>query len=864
MTQQSRRRPVPALARAWRGLPPGRRLALVVAVTVSLAAVVALHHLAVAFATPLPPTAYVVLLALCFPVSELALLRLRYGSNHLTFTWGETAVVLGLVMLPLPWVALMALTCCTAVHLAAGRGMQKSAFNGASAALAVSAAGVVHGVVGDGAFSVSELQDVLAVALACLAYSLTSAALTGVVVAVAQNLPVLPVIRTSSPMFLVVATGNLAVAGSILLLAEQSPATLVALPPLMGGVYVMYRGYLVAMQERDVWQQLEATRELNGLEESEIAAAALTRATHLFRTDRAELVLAGTPRRQTRIYSFSDGDADGVVCRLTSDAELRGPSATRYVEIDAASDSDPVVTCVVVPLEGPRGRVGVLRLMFGGPVKLTSRERQVLKTFAHAVSTTVLNAALYDDVRDEAAKHAHQASHDSLTGLANRALLHTRTAEAIDCGTGHVTALLLLDLDHFKEINDTLGHAAGDVLLQEIGARLRRFVRATDVVARLGGDEFALLLTNLDDPEQAGPVAEALLRLLADPVEFEGLRLSVEGSVGVAFYPQDAATAEELFRRADVAMYQAKASRGSWLRYSADRDDSSVHRQALVAELRAALEHDQLLVRYQPQIDLETRLVVGAEALCRWDHPTRGMLPPTEFVAVAEQSGLVRPFTLWVLETAVAECVTWQGERPMSIAVNLSARSLLDPTLPEDVAGVLSRHGLAPDRLILEITETTAASDLHVVEAVLARLRRLGVEISVDDFGTGYSSLAFLQRTAVNELKVDRSFVAGMLTSENDLALVRTTVQLAHSLGARSVAEGVEDSAMAAALRDMGCDVAQGFWLSQPLPAAGMRELLALQIDLDALPTRPAVVRLDAELRRLRSVGPRAIARSGS
>jgi EAL domain-containing protein (putative c-di-GMP-specific phosphodiesterase class I) len=291
-------------------------------------------------------------------------------------------------------------------------------------------------------------------------------------------------------------------------------------------------------------------------------------------------------------------------------------------------------------------------------------------------------------------------------------------------------------------------------------------------------------------------------------------------------------------------MYQAKASRGSWLRYSAARDDSSIHRQALVAELRAALEQDQLVVHYQPQVDLETGLVVAAEALCRWQHPTRGLLAPGDFVAVVEQSGLVRPFTQWVLDAAVAECVSWQAERPIAVAVNLSARSLLDPQLPDDIAGVLARHGLAPDRLILEITETTSAGDLTVVEAVLARLRALGVEISVDDFGTGFSSLAFLQRIAVNELKVDRSFVSGMLGSENDLALVRATVQLAHSLGARSVAEGVEDGALADALREMGCDVAQGFWLSPALPASGLRQLLELRLDVTSAPPRPTVVQL--------------------
>ena len=312
-------------------------------------------------------------------------------------------------------------------------------------------------------------------------------------------------------------------------------------------------------------------------------------------------------------------------------------------------------------------------------------------------------------------------------------------------------------------------------------------------------------------------------------MDYQGLHLSVEGSIGVACYPADAQDAEELFRRADVAMYQAKADRGSWLRYDSLRDDSSIERLALVAELRTALDNDELVVHYQQQRDLETGLIVGAEALVRWEHPTRGLLQPGAFVGVAEQSGLVRPFTLRVLELAVAECVTWQSthERPLSVAVNLGARSLLDRRLPDDVADVLDRHGLAPDRLVLEITETTATSELEVVEDVLGRLRRLGVEISVDDFGTGYSSLSFLQRTAVHELKVDRSFVAGMLRSDNDLALVRATVQLAHSLGARAVAEGVESQALLVALASLGCDVAQGYHLGRPVPAADFRAALA-------------------------------------
>ncbi len=357
--------------------------------------------------------------------------------------------------------------------------------------------------------------------------------------------------------------------------------------------------------------------------------------------------------------------------------------------------------------------------------------------------------------------------------------------------------------------------------------RLRGAVRDVDLVARLGGDEFAVLVTGLPSPEAAGPIAKAILARLAEPVDYQGLHLPIEGSIGVACHPQDAGDANELFRRADVAMYQAKADRGSWLRYDSLRDDRSLERLSLVSELRTALDEDQLVVHFQPQVHLATGAVIGAEALVRWNHPVRGLLQPAAFVGVAEQSGLVQPFTLRVLELAVAECATWTAlAGPVSVAVNVGARSLMDGQLPDDVASILARHGLPADRLVLEITETSATSELEIVEEVLGRLRRLGAQISVDDFGTGYSSLAFLQRTAVHELKVDRSFVSGMLVNDNDLALVRATVSLAHSLGARAVAEGVESQALAVALTSMGCDVAQGFHLGRPMPADQLHELL--------------------------------------
>ena len=420
---------------------------------------------------------------------------------------------------------------------------------------------------------------------------------------------------------------------------------------------------------------------------------------------------------------------------------------------------------------------------------------------------------------------------------------------AADAERGTQSALLIVDLDHFKEINDTLGHATGDLLLSQVGQRISAAVPQADAVCRLGGDEFAVLLGGVARAEDADALAAELLRVLAEPAVFDGLRLSVEGSVGIACAPQDATSFDELLKRADVALYQAKDTRGAFAHYDAERDESSLHRLALAAELRAALAEDQLVVHFQPQYELRTRTLIGAEALVRWQHPERGLLPPSEFISAVEHSGLIRTFTLTVLEKAIAEAAAWSGSgRPMSVAVNLSARNLLDRELPADVARVLQRHGLAAERLVLEITETTMMSELDVVEDVLAQLRRLGVELSVDDFGTGYSSLAFLQRVRVNEVKVDRSFVAGLADSASDRALVRATVQLAHSLGARAVGEGVEDEALAGVLRELGCDYGQGYHLGRPMPADDLRALLGMQPATAPVPVEPG------PQRRLRSV----------
>jgi diguanylate cyclase (GGDEF)-like protein len=764
---------------------------------------------------PAPSGWRVALVVAVTSLTQLPIVRAFGGNGLASLEIGDAALLVGFVVVGPPWFVVLAAPCVLAVHLLARRPWLTALY---STAAFTAAAGLAYGVVRlmtTGTLSRTP-RDVAALAVALLTFRLGRRLAESTLAAVADRVRIGPLLRSRLGVDLGLVAGSAVAAVGLLVLVDRDTPRVVTVPLALCAAFLVSRGYLAGRHGRHLIEQLElATQDFNQLDEFDVASGALRRARELFHCQAAELQLSGGHRRPPRVYEFSAGGS--VVCR---------PGSVEVSERPAAASGTEVVTT----LTGALGDIGRLRLVFEPKVRLTRLERRVLTTFGSGLSAAVVSALLYDDVRTESARQVHEATHDPLTGLANRVLLQEAIRAALAERHNLTTALVLLDLDHFKEINDTLGHVAGDVLLQRVADRLSSLSRRGDLVSRLGGDEFAVLLTGLESADAAGPAAETLLELLVEPVVYDGLRLSVEGSVGVACYPADASDPDELLRRAEVAMYQAKSDRGSWVRYEVRRDGSSVDRLALIAELRSALDFDEIVVHFQPQADLRTGLIVGVEALARWEHPVRGLLQPLDFVGVVEHSGLVRPFTLRVLDLAVAECAAWavQG-RSVTVAVNLAARSLLDRQLPRDVATVLARHSLPPDRLVLEITESIATSELEVVEEVLGRLRRLGVALSVDDFGTGYSNLAFLQRTAVNEVKVDRSFVLGMLGSTSDLALVRTTVQLAHSLGARAVAEGVEDAIVAEALRGLGCDLAQGYWLSRPVPAAEVRRLLGLK-----------------------------------
>jgi diguanylate cyclase (GGDEF)-like protein len=445
----------------------------------------------------------------------------------------------------------------------------------------------------------------------------------------------------------------------------------------------------------------------------------------------------------------------------------------------------------------------------------------VLKDRLARLGTAVQNALEQSQLRrrQREAQRAleHLALHDGLTDLPNRLLLRQRVEQAI---ADHPTvALLLLDIDNFKEINDTFGHQVGDRLLREVGPRLGEQLTPADLIARLGGDEFAIVLPNAD-ADQALRVAHSMLRV-ERPFLIDGHPLEVTASIGIAVFPQHGADAETLLRRADVAMYLAKRSANSYALYRPEDDPYDASRLLLRTDLRTAITEGEIILHYQPQVAIATGEVTGLEALARWRHPTRGWIPPVEFIQVAERMALIKPLTAHVLELAARQVVHWQAMGiSLPVAVNVSMRNLLDPQFPETLGSTISAAGVEARKLKLEITESALMVEPTRVLETMNRVRAMGFAFAIDDFGTGYSSLAYLQRLPVEELKIDRAFVGQLPVDQGSLAIVRATIELAGSMGLDVVAEGVEDEATWQTLQRLGCSMAQGYFLSRPIPAA--------------------------------------------
>ena len=452
----------------------------------------------------------------------------------------------------------------------------------------------------------------------------------------------------------------------------------------------------------------------------------------------------------------------------------------------------------------------------------------VLVVFQHLVGELLTSKE-----RSEALRRL--AITDELTGLPNRARFRDLVERQIALPEAETEgfAVMLVDLDRFKEINDTLGHHYGDLLLKRIGTRFAECAGEGNVVARLGGDEFAVLsVLERDRPIELELLAARLLACAQEPLTVEELSLEIGASIGIARYPRDGRDAHTLLRRADVAMYAAKREQSGFRLYAPSQDHHARRQLSVVSDFRRALSSGEIIVHYQPIVELDELRVRGAEGLVRWEHPERGLLPPGAFMQAVERTHLIGPLTHHVLDSALAQCARWRrAGMDLSVAVNLSVRNLLDRNLPKQIERQLAGHGLPPDALQLEITESMIMADPERALSTVTRLSALGIRISVDDFGTGYSSLENLRRLPIDELKIDRSFVTPMLNDKSDLIIVRSTINLAHDLGLRIIAEGVEDARTLDQLTVLGCDLAQGFHLSRPMSSENFTGWVAQPLD---------------------------------
>lgn len=446
--------------------------------------------------------------------------------------------------------------------------------------------------------------------------------------------------------------------------------------------------------------------------------------------------------------------------------------------------------------------------------------------------------AIFTDIteRKRAEEHIqHIAFHDALTGLPNRLLFYDRLQQAIlEAHRGaSLIALLFIDLDRFKLINDTLGHQIGDLLLQEVASRLRECVRETDTVARLGGDEFVIVLPNIQNPDDASIVASKILHFLHRPIDLNGNRLFATPSIGIALFPEDGENVEVLMQSADTAMYHAKESgRNNYQFFTQSMNKAAQDRVALERQLRHALDQGELELHYQPKIALNPFRVVGCEALARWKHPQLGYIPPDKFIPVAEETGLILPLGEWIMSEVARQNRAWTdaGLKEMNIAINLSPSQFRDKSLAVKLCMLLDEAGLKPDRLEIEITESLLMESISHSRQCLEDFAKLGVSLAIDDFGTGYSSLAYLRNFSVNTLKIDKSFVHDITNDLNDAAIVRAVISLAHELGLTVVAEGVETPEQRDFLANAGCDIHQGYFFSKPLPSAQFQEYVLRNI----------------------------------
>ena len=577
--------------------------------------------------------------------------------------------------------------------------------------------------------------------------------------------------------------------------------------------FVQYRNG--AAEEKAVWAELQRVtgRFVAQTDDSLLAQQALKTGLTLFNA------------RHGLVTLYADGHEPAIQWSLRA-----GPHQRIQTEVFAAGLSPeppvlPMSNQKVQLLTLGQAPIGWMLLEWDPEAPVRSSRDSLTTTYGHVVASSLANTLATKKERTRRMQKQREAEEDPLTGMGNRARLALRGPAALaeSADVGSVAALILLDLDGFKRINDTLGHAAGDQVLVEVARRIKDTVRQSDLAIRLGGDEFAILARELRWPADADAMASKIVRALVPPVEVEGLQLSVETSIGIAVSPDDADNVDDLLKRADIALYKSKAGgRGLVTRYSADIDFASTDSLRLATDLRRAIAaQDELVLHYQPQIDLASERVIGVEALVRWQHPTEGLLYPDRFVHLAEESNLIHSFTTAILHRAIAGRKEMRKVLPHgTVSVNLSAHNLLDQSLPGEVASLLGQYDVKPNELVLEVTETAAAGDTAAANRVLSSLVALGCKVAMDDFGTGYATLDTLRSGAPNitEIKMDREFVKDVAQNERSRKVAKAIIDIAHAMDCDMVAEGIEDVETLQVLRDLGCDHAQGYYWMRPAP----------------------------------------------
>ncbi|HEV2756249.1 MAG TPA: EAL domain-containing protein [Actinomycetota bacterium] len=779
-------------------------------------------------------------LAPLFLAAEVAVIHVQLKREVLSYSLNEIPLILGLFFAPPGDLVLAVLVGCgAALALHRRQSMLKLTFNVSHFCLETAMAIVVfHAVVGThahigpagwlGTLAAAFMADLIAALCVALAVSLAE----GRRQAIESLLGIGSIVAF--------ANACVALAAATVLWTHPASAWLLSVPAIL--LFLAYRGYSAQRQKRQSLELLyESTRVLQqSLEANSVVDTVLEQARQMLRADYAEITRFpqvkggrafrasfGPGTRREPLRSINLDPTEGVWARVA--AEGQTILVARPIEnekLRAHFHERGIRDAIVSPLHGPDGIVGTL--LVGNRLRddlatFDSDDLKLVETLANHASISLENGRLVESLKRQAAENEFQAQHDSLTGLFNRTMFHNRVTQAIDQAGVEMVGVLLMDLDRFKEINDTLGHPTGDSLLKETSFRLRRILGPDVTIARLGGDEFAILLPRLTSLIGATDLAANLVKALRQPYELQDLSLDVSASIGISLFPQHGTDAETLMQRADVAMYIAKASHSGFEIYDGEKDQYSPNRLALVAELRRAIDERQLVVWYQPKIDLSSGRLIGAEALVRWNHPRHGMMPPDEFIGLAEHTGLIGPMTSYVLEEALQQCVAWRssGFPDFKVAVNLSVKNLMDVDLPRQISALLMKSRLPSDALHLEITESSIMEDPERAIEVLTRLHEMGIGIAIDDFGTGYSSLAYLRRLPVDEMKIDRSFVRGMMSSENDAVIVRSVIDLGRNLGLVVVAEGIEDRESMERLEALGCTVGQGYHIARPMDAEG-------------------------------------------